>query len=210
MIEDMVASVTGGMSKTKAIEAAAKRIGRSSGATSVRFYAALSTRFTAALSDAAIVQTQTEPPASPAPAIATDGQTASGGAAAVGGHNPAAVQPVEMPSDEEVAASFERPMPLDPDDLHGDDLALWRFLQCHRPKWPMTPGTDLDLIVGLGRGDKLPELSADLGIDTEALKKRYQTLTSRILDTRGNVSIEGGPRLIRLLRRIAKIPAGAA
>lgn len=178
VIKTVVECVAGGMSKTKGIEAAAKRIGRTPGATSVRFYSALSGRFAEAIAEGAATKVPPEAP--------------------------------EIPSADVMAASFDREVPVDPADLHGDDLALWRFLQQHRPKWPMTAGTDLDLIIGLGRGDKLPAIAADLGLDTEALQRRYRTLISRVQDARGNLSIDGGPRLIRLLRRIANIPAEAA
>lgn len=194
-----------GLTKRAAIPLAAAELGRPAPGTEFRANRALKDRINASIFAAATRQAQTEAPEIPA----SDTPMVADGDAAVGDHTPAAVQDEEVPTVEDVAATFARSMPLDPSDLHGDDLALWRFLQQNRPKWPMTAGTDLDLIVGLGRGEKLPSIAVDLGIDTEALKLRYHTLTSRVLDARGNVTIEGGTRLIKLLRRIAKTPAVA-
>lgn len=85
VIDTMVECVSGGMSKSKGLDAAAKRIGRTQNATGVRFYTALAPRFAAAMAAVTMVQAQTETPASDTTMVA------DGGAAAVG-DAPAAVQ----------------------------------------------------------------------------------------------------------------------
>lgn len=201
--ERLIGLVVAGMThaalpKTEAIRGAALQLDRGFEGTKSRCYGKLKVRLDAAISAAAMAQAQTEIPEA---ATVDPGQ----GGAAAGGDDQAAVQPPELLTDfpeaqiVDIAATFERPVQVAPDDLHGADLQLWTYLQEHRPRWPMTVGTDLDLVVAL-----------DLGIDVDALKRRFQVLTARLLDSRGHLTIEGGPRLIRLLRRIAKAPAEAA
>lgn len=212
--ERLIGLVVAGMThaalpKTEAIRGAALQLDRGFEGTKSRCYGKLKVRLDAAISAAAMAQAQTEIPEA---ATVDPGQ----GGAAAGGDEQAAVQPPEpltvFPEAQivDIAATFERPVQVAPDDLHGADLQLWTYLQEHRPRWPMTVGTDLDLVVALGRGEKLPMIATDLGIDVDALKRRFQVLTARLLDSRGHLTIEGGPRLIRLLRRIAKAPAEAA
>jgi hypothetical protein len=149
------------------------------------------------------------------------------GDAAVGGHSPAAVQDEPEPSagapvkawlkpehiapDLTPASAFPSQQPLGPPpDLHGLDLDLWHHLAGHGPRFPMTIATDLDLVEALTRGEKLPMVAADLGIDALALKNRWHILTHRILDPRGNPTIDGTQRLIRVLRAIARAMKEAA
>jgi len=197
------------LSRRQAIIAAAREMGRAEGGAEFRCKTKLKARLDAALDVAAKSLAHTLALASPA-AAQQDAKSDPAEDSAVGGDTPAAVHTTDPAFVEVVAATFDRPMLDVPDDLHGDDLLLWQFLQQNRPKWPMTAGTDLDLVVAMGRGEKLPVIAVDLGFDTQALLSRYRTLTSRVVDARGHVSIEGGPRLIKLLRRIAKTPAKAA
>jgi hypothetical protein len=195
-----------GLSRNAAAVAAARELGRAEEGVKFRCKTKLKARIDAAISDAAMTQAQTETPEIPATEVRPVPEMVED--AAVGGHSPAAVQ--DAPSAEVLAAAFARPMAEVPDDLHGKDRDLWQYLQAHRPRWPHTAGTDLDLVVGLSRGDKLPMLAADLGIDPAKLKERFQTLTRPIQDAKGHITIDGGPRLITLLRRIVKTPAEAA
>lgn len=106
------------------------------------------------------------------------------------------------------AASIEgqlaeaHPEEVAPPDLHGLDLRLWQYLRRNRPRWPLTIGTDLDLVEALGRGDKLPMIAVDLGIDANKLKDRFQVLTAMILDAKDRPTIDGLQRLVKMLRRI--------
>ncbi len=193
-----------GMTKKAAIIAAAQALGRPEAGTAFRCAHKLKERISAALSNGAMTQAQTETPEIP---TAEKADPPAQRDAAVGGHSPAAEH---APSAEVVAAAFARPMEPAPDDLHGADRDLWQHLHQNRPRWPHTAGTDLDLCVALGRGEKLPMIAADLGLDPEALKQRFATLTRPIRDAKGNVTVDGGPRLIKLLRRIAKGNAEAA
>jgi hypothetical protein len=147
-------------------------------------------------------------PDGPAPANATDGSTASEGDTAVGGHTPAAVQDspdavdLDAQSRETAIEHGNGPEDAPPPDLQGLDLRLWQYLRRNRPRWPMTIGTDLDLVEALGRGDKLSMIAADIGIDAVKLKDRFQTLTAMILDAKDRPTIDGQQRLVKLLRRI--------
>lgn len=216
LIDLVVKAVGLGATKKAAMIAAAQELGRPDQATQFRCHHRLKTRIDAALTAAAMAQAQTEIPASPAPANATDGPTASGGADAVGGHSPAAVQdePDMEPGQAEAetlvraAASIEgqlaeaNPEEVAPPALHGLDLRLWQYLRRNRPRWPLTIGTDLDLVEALGRGDKLPMIAVDLGIDANKLKDRFQVLTAMILDAKDRPTIDGLQRLVKMLRRI--------
>ncbi len=107
---------------------------------------------------------------------------------------------------------FSRSAPaVPPDGLSGKDLEIWRHLTqpANQPRWPMTIGTDFDLAVGIGRGDKLNVIAADLGIDAKALLARFAVITALVRDDKGRVTIEGLPKVINVLRRLAKAPAEA-
>lgn len=70
------------------------------------------------------------------------------------------------------------------------------------------PETDLDLAEALAQGTKLPQIAADLGLDTQACKARWERLTGRIRDDKGRVSIDGQAHLLAELR--ARVQAGRA
>lgn len=73
------------------------------------------------------------------------------------------------------------------------------------------PETDLDLAEALAQGTKLPQIAADLGLDTQACKARWERLTGSIRDDKGRVSLEGQAHLLAELRaRVQSGRAGAA
>ena len=187
LIAAIVAGRASGRAMNEIYREVADKLGRPWRAAELR-RARIRDRIEAALAEGSIPSPET-----PAAATVDPGQ----GAAAGEGATPPAV------------LIDGAPMPIP--DLHGLDLTLWHFLQDHRPRWPLTIGTDLDLVEALGRGEKLPMISADLGIDASLLKNRFHILTNRILDTRGNPTIDGMQRLIRVLRRIVEAaPSKAA
>lgn len=218
---------TQGLTKSAALPLAAAELGRPVAGTEFRANRKLKDRINLAIQAAALRQAQTETPEIPEAAAGAPGQ---GDAAAVGG-TPAAVQPspeaarqdAPLPQAEVQGESAEPhggdapeavPEPASgatPADLHGLDLQIWQYLQRHRPRWPLTIGTDLDLVEALGRGEKLSVIAADLGIDAAKLKDRFQVLTGMIVDARDRPTIDGMRRLVEVLRRIvADAPSKAA
>lgn len=205
VIDALADAEMSGTLKADALRAVAAKLQRTMRAVEQRSYR-IKHKIKAEVTRRAMAQAQTESPEIPQVVP----PTVDPGHPAAGGHSPVAetiVPPVEA---EVLAAAFARPVQPEPDDLYGEDRDLWRHLQQNQPRWPHTAGTDLDLCVALGRGEKLPMISADLGIDPEALKQRYAALTRTIRDPKGHVTVDGGPRLIKLLRRIAKSTAEAA
>ncbi|TXH49742.1 MAG: hypothetical protein E6Q97_22115 [Desulfurellales bacterium] len=192
-----------GLSRSAAIIAAARSIGRPGPGTLWRVAKVIKAQVDAALTAAATKQAQTEtpeiPPAEPVGAsVSRD--------AAAGGHSPAEVQELDADT---LCATFERQVDAMP-DLHGEELRVWQWIAAHRAKWPHTAGTDLDLAVALSRGEKLNLIALDLGIDKPKLQERWNCLSRPIRNSQDNVTIDGMPRLINILRRIAKAPAAAA
>ncbi|RHZ96482.1 hypothetical protein D1114_07170 [Cereibacter sphaeroides] len=70
------------------------------------------------------------------------------------------------------------------------------------------PETDLDLAEALAQGTKLPQIAADLGLDTQACKARWERLTGSIRDDKGRISLDGQAHLLAELR--ARAQAGRA
>lgn len=176
-------------------------LGRSFKATEQRGYR-LNGKVKAEIARRAMTQAQTETPEIPAAATTGPGQ----GDAAVGDDTPTAVQHVSAAA---LDQAFDRRIDAMP-DLHGEDLRVWQWIAAHRAKWPHTAGTDLDLAVGLGRGEKIGMIAVDLGIDVKKLQERWDCLTRPIRNAQDKITIDGMPRLINVLRRIAKAPAAAA
>lgn len=205
LIDHVVDAMTkrGMARQTATAEASRSLPGRTEDACIYRGKTTLRSRIDAALTEAAAKQAQTETPEIPPAEVAVASVSRD---AAAGGHSPAAVQEVTT---ETLAQTFDRAVP-DAPDLHGKDLELWRHLKDHRPRWPMTVGTDLDLVMGLSRGEKLPMIAADIGIDAAKLKERFAVLSRPIQDGQGRPTIDGMPRLVNLLRMIVKAPAKAA
>lgn len=224
----VVSGIVGlGLTKKSAIIAAASELGRPEAGTTFRCHHKLKPRIDKALTDAVKAKAEAEALLTPSPEAAQKPLTTAeaspeqvaperGGDAAVGGHSPAAVPgqallhtdaEVEAMEAQQLADAGEAypavrdPQPQ-PSDLHGLDLVLWQHMQDNRPRWPMTRATDLELAEALARGEKLPMVAADLGIDAQALKNRWFILTARICDARGNPTIDGQRRLIEVLRKI--------
>lgn len=70
-------------------------------------------------------------------------------------------------------------------------------------------GTDLELVEALTSGTKLPQIAADLGLDTKACKWRWNMLTERILDDRGRVTLDGQAHLLAEVKARAGVGAAA-
>ncbi len=205
-----------GLSKSASIRAAALALGRPEQGTAFRLQHKLKSRLDAALTEAAMGQAQTETPE--IPEVAKTGPD-QGEAAAVetipaAVHADATAPDLDAKSKAMAAAHAapEEALPRGaaPEGLQGLERLLWQYLRDHRPRAPLTHATDLDLVQGLARGDKLPILAADMGLDTSLLKDRYRTLTAPIIDGRGNPSIEGHKRLLKVLRLLADPSAKAA
>lgn len=196
--------VNRGMARKPAATEASKLLpGRTADACIYRAHTKAKEAINAAVAEAAVRQAQTEPPEIPPaePVVASVSRDA-----ATGGHPPAAVQEVTPAALNE---AFDRRVDAMP-DLHGDDLRVWQWIAAHRAKWPHTAGTDLDLAVGLGRGEKIGLIAVDLGIDVMALQARWDCISKPIRNGQDKITIDGMPRLINILRRIAKAPAAAA
>lgn len=189
--------------KPAAVEASKLLPGRSADACIYRAHTKLRDLINSRVNEAAFKQAQTEAPEIPP---AEDAGASVSRDAAAGGHSPAAVQEVTPAALNE---AFDRRVDAMP-DLHGDDLRVWQWIAAHRAKWPHTAGTDLDLAVGLGRGEKLNMIALDLGIDVMALQARWDCISKPIRNGQDKITIDGMPRLINILRRIAKAPAAAA
>lgn len=192
-----------GLSRKAAIIAAARSIGRPEPGTLWRVAKVIKAQVDAALTAAATKQAQTETPEIPP---AEDAGASVSRDSAADGHSPAAVQELDADT---LGATFERQVDAMP-DLHGEDLRVWQWIAAHRAKWPHTAGTDLDLAVALGRGEKLNLIALDLGIDAKDLQVRWDCLSRPIRNGQDKIALDGMPRLIKILRRIAKAPAAAA
>lgn len=222
LIALVVKAVGLGATKKAAMIAAAQELGRPDQATQFRCHHKLKARIDAALTAAAMAQAQTEIPSpkaarqdeSPAAEVLAEASVPHSGEPPAsepepdaGGHD---MEPGQREAETAVraAASIEgqlaeaHPEEVAPPDLHGLDLRLWQYLRRNRPRWPLTIGTDLDLVEALGRGDKLPMIAVDLGIDANKLKDRFQVLTAMILDAKDRPTIDGLQRLVKMLRRI--------
>lgn len=205
LVDLIVDGVTNrGLTKKAAAIEASRAIGRPEPGTLYRVNHKLRDLIDAAINVAAMEQAQTETPEIPPAEDA--GASVSRDAAAAGGHSPAAVQEIDASA---LDAAFERQVDAMP-DLHGEDLRVWQWIAAHRAKWPHTASTDLDLAVALGRGEKINLVAMDLGIDVRALQDRWNVLSKPIRNSQDKITIDGMPRLITILRRIAKAPAAAA
>lgn len=213
LIDLVVKAIGLGATKKAAMIAAAQELGRPDQATQFRCHHKLKARIDAALTAAAMAQAQTEIPETASPEAARQDESPAAEplaeASVPHGGEPLASEPEPGAKGRDTpTASIEgqlaeaSPEEVAPPDLHGLDLRLWQYLRRNRPRWPLTIGTDLDLVEALGRGDKLPMIAADLGIDAGKLKDRFQVLTAMILDARDRPTIDGLQRLVKMLRRI--------
>lgn len=78
-------------------------------------------------------------------------------------------------------------------------------------KEPWSAALDLDLVQGLHEGRRLAEIAADLGVDTDACKKRFALLSAHARNDKGGLTIDGQSLLLAELKvRHTLIAGGAA
>lgn len=103
------------------------------------------------------------------------------------------------------------PSPITPDDDRPSrQRQIGRMLNVVRPRRGFDPELDLEVAEAIMRGDKLPQIALDLGVDGNDLKFRWSDLTSRLRDDRGQLSIDDQKFLLLELRRKVREARGAA
>lgn len=127
--------------------------------------------------------------------------------AAVAGTAPAelpylaeAVSAVPTP---ENPASQPRPVrekPAVPEGIKGEALRIWQHLDRVGYRGLFDADLDLEMCELLLGGTKAPAVAATLGVDTDAIAKRFALLAQPIRDERGRCSIDGQNHLLAVLK----------
>jgi hypothetical protein len=72
-------------------------------------------------------------------------------------------------------------------------------------------GSDLSMCQALARGDKLAMVAIDMGKDAQWIKQRHATVTATIRNGMGQITVDGGAMLLRVMSSlVANAQKGAA
>lgn len=100
-------------------------------------------------------------------------------------------------------ASQPRPVrekPAVPEGIKGDALRIWQHLDRVGYRGLFDADIDLKMCELLLGGTKAPAVATTLGVDTDAIAKRFALLAQPIRDERGRCSIDGQNHLLAVLK----------